>query len=352
MTTYQWAIIGAGPSGIAVVGKLLDAGIPPEEILWVDPNFTVGDFGTLWRNVPSNTKVELFLKFLHAVNAFNYKQCPIDFPLNHAAKNKTCHLNLMAEPLQWVTNHLITKVHIAKDIAEKLTMKNGVWNIQLTHSTPAARNVVLATGADAKSLAYHTPMIPLDVAMDADKIKTHIDANDTVAVFGSSHSAMLALRNLVESSAKQIINFYRQPLRYAVYMDDWILFDDTGLKGTTAEWARHYIDGEWPSNLMRVTSNEANIKQYLPLCNKAIYAVGFERKAFPVLADFDEVKYIEQAGIIAPGLFGFGIAFPEAKINPLGVLEHRVGLWKFMDYLTRVLPLWMKYSIPESTYVS
>ena len=44
-----------------------------------------------------------------------------------------------------------------------------------------------------------------------------------------------------------------------------------------------------------------------------------------------------------PGLFGFGIAFPESHTNPLGLTEHRVGLYKFMQYLDTVLPLWMRY---------
>lgn len=61
---FKWAVIGAGPAGIAAVGKLIDAGINPKEIVWIDPEFKVGDFGTHWRNVSSNTKVGLFLKIL------------------------------------------------------------------------------------------------------------------------------------------------------------------------------------------------------------------------------------------------------------------------------------------------
>lgn len=42
---FQWAVIGAGPAGIAAVGKLLDHGVLPEDILWFDPHFKVGDLG-------------------------------------------------------------------------------------------------------------------------------------------------------------------------------------------------------------------------------------------------------------------------------------------------------------------
>lgn len=344
--TYQWAVIGGGPAGIAAVGKLLDHGVNSKEIVWIDPKFSVGDFGTLWTNVPSNTKVELFQRFLHACESFNYKNCSEDFELNHVPRNKTCQLRLMADPLQWITNQFKNKVHAFQDVAQELTLSQRAWNIRLKENSISAKQVILAMGADAKNLAFPSPtFIPLSDAMDSNKIKDHLHPDETVGVFGSSHSAILVLRNLLESSAKKIINFYRSPLIYAVYFDDWILFDDTGLKGPTAEWARQHLQGELPHNLIRIYSNEENIQHYLPQCDKVIYAVGFERRTLPIIDGVGQLNYMAQTGIIAPGLFGLGIAFPEAKYNPLGMLEYRVGLWKFMDYLQRIMPIWLAYSV-------
>ena len=48
MTQYSWTVIGAGPAGIAAVGRLLDHGIVGEQIAWIDPEFGAGDFGTKW----------------------------------------------------------------------------------------------------------------------------------------------------------------------------------------------------------------------------------------------------------------------------------------------------------------
>ena len=42
---FQWLVTGAGPAGIAAVGKLLDAQIPKDKIGWLDPAFRVGDLG-------------------------------------------------------------------------------------------------------------------------------------------------------------------------------------------------------------------------------------------------------------------------------------------------------------------
>ncbi len=341
---YEWAVIGAGPAGIAAVGKLLDQGISSAEILWIDLAFKVGDFGARWANVPSNTKVDLFNRFLQTVKSFEYLSAEKNFPLYHAEKNKTCYLSLMVEPLQWVTNKLKEKVQTIEDQAETLTLNNRSWRIQLKKSECRAKNVILATGADPKNLAISTvPIIPLQDAMDAGRIKQHIQNSETIAVFGSSHSAILALRNLVENGAKRILNFYRSPLLYAIYLEDAILFDDTGLKGPTAEWAHDFIDGKLPASLERIYSTEENVEHYLPQCDKVVYAIGFERRQLPVVEGVGHLNYIEECGIIAPGLFGFGIAYPEAKENFIGRKEYRVGLWKFMDYLQRVLPIWLKY---------
>lgn len=341
---YQWAVIGAGPAGIAAVGNLLDHDVSGESILWVDPKFNAGDFGTIWSNVPSNTTVKLFIKFLLACNSFAYSTCPHDFDLHHQNQDQTCNLRLMAEPLIWVTEQLKKQVHPVQDFVEKLSFSDGVWTIHFKDIQLKVNKVILAIGAEPKCLPISSvPIISLQDAMDSERLKNHVSHEDTVAVFGSSHSAILILRNLVEQKVKHIINFYRQPLRYAIPFEDWILFDDTGLKGTTAEWARSHIDSGLLHNVERIYSDENNIKNNLSRCTKAIYAIGFERRVFPKIEHLENLTYNEQCGIIAPGLFGLGIAFPEAKYNPIGMLEYRVGLWKFMEYLKRVMPIWLNY---------
>ena len=66
-STYQWLVLGAGPAGVAVVGNLLENGIEPSEIAWVDPFFQSGDFGRLWGEVSGNTKMCDFLNYLGVV---------------------------------------------------------------------------------------------------------------------------------------------------------------------------------------------------------------------------------------------------------------------------------------------
>lgn len=342
-STFAWAVIGAGPAGIAAIGKLIDLGVDPKKILWVDPEFKVGDFGTLWRNVSSNTRVELFIKFFESCQSFQYASSPA-FEINEIDPTQTCFLTLAAEPLQWMTDHLKNTVHSMHGKLLNLKLYERHWHLNVDNVMLQAKNVILATGSEPKSLSFQgVEEIHLKLALDPDALASTCHKDDTVAVFGASHSAIIIIRSLIERcDVKKVINFYLSPLRYAVYLDDCILFDDTGLKGSTATWAREHIDGKLPAKLKRLISNEENIRETFPLCTKAIYATGFQKRLIPI-EGMHALEYNDRTGIIAPGLFGFGIAFPEAKTDRFGTLEYRVGLWKFMAYLDSVLPIWLKY---------
>jgi hypothetical protein len=341
---FQWAVVGAGPSGIACIGKLLDSGILAKDILWIDPDFKVGDLGLLWRNVSSNTKVKYFTDFLTAAKSFNYPSSATRFSLSTLNPNDTCILSHAVEPLQWVSDQLMEQVVIARGLIHNMYLSNRVWSLCSSTQTFKVKNVILATGASPSNLNYPgVDIIPFDVAIDKEKLASTINLNNTFAVFGSSHSAIIILRYLVDLGVKKVINFYRSPCRYAIEMDDWILFDNTGLKGSTATWAREHIDGQLPANLKRYNTSDANISRFLSECDKVIYTVGFEKRNNMVIGDYEDTQHNPHVGIIGPGLFGVGIAYPELKTDPLGTVESQVGLWKFMVYLNRVMPVWFKY---------
>lgn len=341
---FQWAVIGAGPAGIAAVGKLLDANQNPNDILWLDPAFQVGDLGQFWQNVSSNTRVELFSRFLQDAQSFSYPKAPFTFQLNELPPEDTCTLQHIVEPLQWVTHHLTQVVRTQKTMAHHLQLTKRSWLIQSDTMSYHAKRVILATGSVPEQLPHTTiDTLPFHVAIDKTRLASAVDVNETYAVFGSSHSAVMIMHHLVNQGVKKIINFYRSPCRYALNMGDWILFDNTGLKGQTAEWAKQHLDGVLPSNLTRHLGHDEQIKQHLPHCDKAIYAVGFKRRDSIQIDGIDLAQYNPHVGIIAPGLFGFGIAYPQKKADPFGQVESQVGLWKFMVYLNHVLPIWFKY---------
>ena len=343
MNQFDWAVIGAGPAGIAAVGKLLDAGIHPENVVWIDPVFRVGDLGEKWYRVPGNTKVKTFLDFLRCCNSFEYGKAP-DFPINTFNPDESCRLSYVSEALQWVTGILKNKVLTIPGTAKKIESGGGYWSIELDDQTVGARQVILATGCEPRVLPSHIPVIPAEIALCDKKLQKENLQSDTVAVFGASHSAVVALKNLLACNVKKVINFYRHPMKYAVYLESFTLFDNTGLKGGAAAWSKRYIDGRWPDNLERVYCNSDSMKEKIAECTKVIYTIGFEQRDSLVIHPFNRVlPYNNTNGIIAPGLFGIGIAYPNQVTDPLGNIEYNVGLWKFMLHLDRCLPIWMRY---------
>lgn len=123
--------------------------------------------------------------------------------------------------------------------ATALCLEKRQWRIETTQQEVASKNVILAVGAVPKKLSHsHLDEIPVEVALDPEKLADQPLEGTRVAVFGSSHSAMSALPHLLRHPVERVINFYRSPLKYPVYPDDWILFDDVGLEGQAAVCAR------------------------------------------------------------------------------------------------------------------
>lgn len=344
-TQFQWAVVGAGPGGITAVGLLLDAGVLGKDILWIDPHFQAGDFGRLWGEVNSNTRVSLFLDYLNGVNHFNYSSRSKNFTLDTLNKNGFTPLKYMTEALLWVTERLREKVITQVAIVKTMTPENGCWKLHTSSGDFFSKKIILAIGAEEKSLDFpEIQKIDLVTALNPARLSQACNQNDTVAVFGSSHSAMIAIRNLIEIHVKHVVNFYLSPLRYAVLMDDWILYDDTGLKGETAAWVRENISTNCLPQISRYLSTPEYINEHLPRCNKVICAVGFQQRHIPI-SHVSLSQYDASNGIIAPGLFGIGIGFPITVLDPLGRSEKNVGVWKFLKNMRRTLPLWQRYDL-------
>lgn len=341
MIETKWAVVGAGPAGIASIGYLLDYGIHPEQIIWIDSDFSGGDISAKWLEVPSNTKVGLFHQFFKQCKSFEIDKMP-DFPLLQLPKADTCLLKYLVEPLRWIIKRFAQKIQTIRDKCVSIQTNNMQWQLNLASGQAiVADKVILAIGAEAKAKLYEHPQeISLEQALNPTILESLILPQDTVAVFGSSHSAILAIKNLVEIGVKQVINFYRQPLRYAVYHQDWILYDNTGLKGTAAVWAKENIDNNLTNKLQRLESTTANIEMYLSQANKAIYAIGFNRRQI-LLNNHMINTYDNQTGMIAKNLYGIGIAFPEQVTDREGNKEFNVGLWKFMRFLENNIESWI-----------
>jgi hypothetical protein len=210
-------------------------------------------------------------------------------------------------------------------------------------------------------------LLDLDIALKPSALEKFIPADKevTVGVVGASHSAILVLKNLLALAQQthptlRVRWFARSPtLKYAVYKDGWILYDNTGLKGEAAQFAREQLDGEKlvASDAGKVITRvdcsggleqeEVAMERELPHCDYVIQAVGFTRDELPSMKQLVEFNNETggftdpKTGSTVPGLFGAGIAFPEKVVDPEGNVEYAVGFFKFMKFLNRVIPEWV-----------
>src|ERR1700761_2825996 len=139
MATYEWTVIGAGAAGISAVGRLLDHGVAPEKLAWIDPDFAAGDLGQKWRPVSSNTIAGTFLSFLNGSAAFRFDDAP-PMPLREVDPDETCALALVAEPLVWVTEHLRERVKVFETTATALFLEKRQWSIETDQQVLNSKN--------------------------------------------------------------------------------------------------------------------------------------------------------------------------------------------------------------------
>ncbi|KAJ2987435.1 hypothetical protein NUW58_g4508 [Xylaria curta] len=397
-------VVGAGPGGITVVGNLLEHGAELQtdqrKLVWVDPHFQGGRVNARYREVPSNTKVSLFVQFANEASPFKAIVQATPKPnaltaLEELPQDQGCRLSYAADMCLMLTDGLAVHPHVqshkGKVTSATLDERTKIWTVGFDngeHVTTSKIALCTGSGPVSKTLPaieriHQQSLRPvdLDVALAPSILTKTFDpaAKTTVAVVGASHSAILVLMNLVNLANSthphlRIKWFTRNELRYAEYMDGWILRDNTGLKGQAADWARQNLDNEsFPNSpvnkvitkVWTAGKEEEAYKAELPECTHVVQAVGYARNPLPHIEAIGkdggaakplEVEYDNLNGRFykkngsktdngreyVPGLFGAGIAFPERVTDPHGNVEHAVGFWKFMKFVKKVVPGWVK----------
>ena len=345
-TDTTWTIVGAGPAGIAVVGLLLDLGVNGSAITWVDPEFNIGRLGKYYHHVPGNAKALDYITFINQCHTFKEYSSPALESLRMHDPDEFCTLAVIIDPLQDLTHYLRGKVVARKNRLTGLSFENEEWHVALNNDMQfSSHNVVLATGSHPQTLNYPcNEKIPLDLALDKPTLAKLVARDDTIALVGGSHSAILLLKYLYELGVQRIINFFQHPITYYFDMGEGNQTNPNGLRGTVAKWAYNILEKKQPSNIMRIKNRLTSRDSWLPICDKIIYAIGYERNEIPLFNDSDsqDIEYDSTTGIIAPRLFGIGIAFPQQVIDETEKPRNLIGLLDFMSYAQSIIPEWMK----------
>ncbi|EGG10941.1 uncharacterized protein MELLADRAFT_70899 [Melampsora larici-populina 98AG31] len=366
---YDAAVVGAGPGGLTAVANLLDQGAA--KVAWIDPSFKAGRVGDQYREVPSNTRVKLFLEFVNVSPTLAALVKNATAPNSHTVMtaldpDKGCTLDYAADLIVFLTRELVKQRSISVSpvtgLVQMIESKdNSPWKLDV--ETQAGRDlmtsliahrVVLATGA-APSVPSSPPIptLDLDLALTPSRLRTslaQLPSDSKIAVVGGSHSAILALKNITDVSPhRPIIHLHRSPLKFAEQKDGWILYDNTGLKGLAADWARDVYP--FLPHIKRIqlpkdpSGAELISQQHLVDCSRAIYAIGYRPNPHPqVMVDGLRQSLIWDpiGGSLGPrGIYGCGIAFPEQVTDPAGNVESAVGFWKFMRFVKQISQSWV-----------
>ncbi|KAL7422646.1 hypothetical protein Q5752_001937 [Cryptotrichosporon argae] len=359
---YAAAVVGAGPGGLAAVCGLLDrrAG----RVLWVDRSWAGGRLNERYREISSNTKVGIYLDALGSspTCARTMAALPADCAVREMERmdrDGTCRLSLAGDVVRLLIDALRARddvdcVRADLPSAEWIS-RDETWTLDLP-SSPRARELVLATGSLPLTPTWHTTYnasltaLDLDMVLSPSLLAAALPASARVVVIGGSHSGVLALRNLYELSVRRtdgarIMGVGRHAVRYAEYRADGVVWDNTGLKGDTAAWARAVLAGAHDGRLNFVVipqgREEETYSEILADATHIVYAVGYARAPIPRLSlDGEQVEpAFEPAsnsftarGKRVPALRGAGIAFPKRSTDPKGHEEDAVGVAKFFKF--------------------
>ena len=395
---FEAVVIGAGPAGLATMACLMDnspamSEKPPAALpfLWIDPEF---NSGRLYKYplVPSNTRVNLFVKYAKLSPCLSklFDAIPSAKALTEELNpDEGCQLIYAANMVKELTGSLLKQfgqnlIHQVKDHVTELSRPVAAdsWKITTeSGSTFNARKVYLATGSyprppNATLMAPFKGFIDLEDALNPDVLKNIIRDKKSLAVFGSSHSAMLVLYNicsLLDQEVKllSLFNFYKSPLIFAKYLKTdvsvpTILHDNTGLKGKVADWVRTWSndEDESPASCRRDVALCSGLTLHRIRCtaqtdvaaygiDNAVFAIGYDPNPIPRILYQDAVissakhldysaegeLFIKQDSTRLRCLYGVGIAFPERIIDADGSREEAVGMYKFMRYISKIVKL-------------
>jgi cation diffusion facilitator CzcD-associated flavoprotein CzcO len=216
-------VVGAGPGGITVVGNLLEHGAELQtdqrKLVWVDPHFQGGRVNARYREVPSNTKVNLFVQFANEVSPFRAIVKATPKPnaltaLQELPQDQGCRLSYAADMCLMLTDGLTRHPDVqqqqGKVTSATLDEQTNFWKVAFDnggHVTTSKIALCTGSGPVSKTLPaiekINQPSlkpVDLDVALAPSILAKTIDSaeNATVAVVGASHSAILVLMNLVD----------------------------------------------------------------------------------------------------------------------------------------------------------
>jgi len=344
MKVYKICVIGCGISGSLLLLKLLET-IKPNDICCIDPAFDGGDLGRRWADVTSNTIWQQFISALDSVpNAQKALKERISL-YEPTSLTPVCELSRVLRDALRPYLHEID-AHTTYATSANYSSEDDVWTITLQDGAiRKAKTIVYSPGGNPKQVNLPKYQIPLEIALDSQRLARQVEAGQPILLFGLANSGVLVLKNLLKLGAEVRV-IYRTPKPF-VYVRDGV---PGGIKQEAAQFADEITNAPNEScRLIHSSDIEGCIRAYNE-CNTIISAIGFTKNSNSCKVLVDSVA-VDTAVITTPHIFGFGMCYPTTKTVD-GRIYEDVGVEAFVNKIIECLPtIYEDINRPGSTPV-
>lgn len=332
MKDTKLCIIGTGAAGLLTLFSLSFTKIAPEEIVLIDPYHDGGDLQRKYCCIQSNTIWNQMLDILRkkeiAIEGLPSPWCNLD-------PSKPALLKEYIQLLRYITKSFAQRCETIYATVSRLEQEEGKIRVFFNTNESFTTNVcIVTTGCHPKHLCFPIPTIPLEIALNREMLKNYVEPNQTVCVFGVSHSGTLILSNL-HALHVNTHGFYKGAKPFLFARDG--VYD--GIKQESETIADAIVAGLYPLTHLHSLSDTAEIIRWTRKSDWVIYAAGFQRTSFSAA-----FTYNGTTGQIneLPNTWGFGIAFPNQAADGI---HWDVSLPSFFNHIELQVP-----KIVESFY--
>lgn len=312
-----------GAAGLLLLHMFQAEGVPPEEILCIDPFFDGGDLQREWRFVISNTPWSRIAETLQLFNPAWKDTSGFD-------PAKTTPLYETIRAVRESVQAYLQRCHLVTGVATGFTYVDDSWKVQVSSKTYEGKLLFLCFGGQAKTMSLPIPSIPLSTALHLPSLTSAIQKRDRVLVFGTMHSGALILQNLNAIGCKTTA-IYRGSKPFLFARDG----EYDGIKEDAATVADAILASQYKNVELVRADDMASLAKALRTADRVIYAIGFEQRT-GITASFNLNEYNGLTGrLSAPSCWGFGIAFPNTTTLPDGTVHKDVSLLSFATHIAK-----------------
>ena len=315
---YDILIIGGGVTGLLAYYALEKE---VSNIAIIDPYFDGGDLIQKYGSVQSNTPL------LKTINALKLLEPSYQYNGEYP-EDKTAPLYIHTQLIQ----DFIKPKDCIQDFVESLSFENKIWSVKTKDNIYLTKVIILCQGSNPKILNCGIPTIHLEDALNKDSLKKFVKSNDTVLVFGTSHSGTLVLQNLED--LKVVTTAVHKNVKPFLFAKDG---EYDGIKEDAEFIAERILKNEFSYVKLLHLQQVDKLIKVSKKATKVIYAIGFNTRDIKISYN-NEIKdsslYDKKTGSIlgCEGLWGFGIAYPSSAPDDIHV---DVGIISFVEHILK-----------------